>query len=102
MKFGVVLDVDGVLYKDFKPIDGAKESLKILKEKEIPFIFLTNSGGMTEKEKKEQYEKIFEEKFEESQVIMAHTPLKTLENLKNERILIIGASKIQNEKILTK
>lgn len=100
MNIGVVLDVDGVLYKDYKPIDGAKESLKLLKEKKIPFIFLTNSGGMTEKEKKEQYEKIFEQDFEERQVIMAHTPLKTLNHLKNERVLVIGASKIQNEKIL--
>jgi ribonucleotide monophosphatase NagD (HAD superfamily) len=91
MSFAVVLDVDGVLYKDFVPIPGAIETLKLLGEMKIPHIFLTNSTGQSEGYKRKQYEDVFNIKIEEKQVIMAHTPLRKLDSLKGKRILVIGA-----------
>jgi ribonucleotide monophosphatase NagD (HAD superfamily) len=43
---GFVLDVDGVLIQDGKIIDGTIEAFNILDEKNIPYIFLTNGGGV--------------------------------------------------------
>jgi HAD superfamily hydrolase (TIGR01450 family) len=95
--FGIVFDVDGVLYRDHHPIPGAEQVLKKLQEKQIPFIFLTNATGYMEKEKIKIYEKILNNKFEENQLILAHTPLKSLEDLKKHRTLVVGTEKKECE-----
>lgn len=43
-------DIDGVLVKGKFPLFGAKETLELLQRLKIPFIFLTNGGGLTEEE----------------------------------------------------
>lgn len=40
---GVLLDLDGVIYNDSKPITGADETVAWLKEQFIPFRFITNT-----------------------------------------------------------
>jgi len=74
----------------------------------IPHMFVTNSGGMTEAHKAEQLKKslgIYVRKFKrkkilltlskkyvkEDQVILSASPLKELDHLKNEKVLIVGA-----------
>eukprot|EP01080_Neovahlkampfia_damariscottae_P005556 gene5556-9374_t len=97
--FGVVFDIDGVLYKDYTPIPGALESLQKIKELKIPHILLTNSGGKTEEEKLEILHQIFETTFELEQLVLAHTPLKEIEN-KSGRTLVIGKEKKHDMKIM--
>ena len=46
-KLGFLLDMDGVIYRGSKPIEGASEFIKILQEREIPYVFLTNNSGYT-------------------------------------------------------
>ncbi|NJE05675.1 HAD family hydrolase [Thermococcus sp. M36] len=43
-KIGIIFDMDGVIYRGSKPIEGAKELIKFLKERNIPFAFLTNNS----------------------------------------------------------
>ncbi|QDA30581.1 HAD family hydrolase [Thermococcus indicus] len=43
-KIGLIFDMDGVLYRGNKPVDGARELIEFLKEAGIPFIFLTNNS----------------------------------------------------------
>ena len=43
---GVVCDIDGVLWRDHAPIDGAKEALKRLEDARVPVCFVTNGGGV--------------------------------------------------------
>jgi len=44
---GVIFDMDGVLYRGNRAIEGAKDVIEFLKAKSIPFIFLTNNSTKT-------------------------------------------------------
>ena len=46
---GVIFDMDGVLYRGSLPIDGAKDVIGFLREREIPFALLTNNSTRTPK-----------------------------------------------------
>lgn len=48
--FGVLLDIDGVLVRGRKPIPGAREALEMLRQSEVPTVFLTNGGCESEQE----------------------------------------------------
>ncbi len=40
---GLLIDIDGVIYNDTQPIPGSKETIAWLKEKGIPYRFITNT-----------------------------------------------------------
>ncbi|WP_456421219.1 HAD-IIA family hydrolase [Thermococcus sp.] len=44
---GVIFDMDGVLYRGNRAIEGAKDVIEFLKAKGIPFVFLTNNSTKT-------------------------------------------------------
>ncbi|WP_297467988.1 HAD-IIA family hydrolase [Thermococcus sp.] len=44
---GIIFDMDGVIYRGNRPIEGAREVVECLKKKEIPFLFLTNNSTKT-------------------------------------------------------
>lgn len=46
-KLGFLIDMDGVIYRGTKPIDGAPEFIQTLQSKNIPYLFLTNNSGYT-------------------------------------------------------
>ena len=48
---GVLCDIDGVLLRGRKVLAGATESIKVLYEKRIPVLFVTNQGLQCEEEK---------------------------------------------------
>lgn len=52
---GFALDMDGTVYIGKKPIPGAAEFVRGLKERKIPFVFLTNNSS---KGRAEYYEKL--------------------------------------------
>ena len=52
--FGVLLDIDGVLVRGRKPIPGAREALEMLRQSDVPTVFLTNGGCESEKEAAER------------------------------------------------
>ena len=52
--FGVLLDIDGVLVRGRNPIPGAREALEMLRQSEVPTVFLTNGGCELEKEAAER------------------------------------------------
>lgn len=46
MRFGgFMLDMDGTIYKGGQPIPGAREFISFLRERRIPFVFLTNNSS---------------------------------------------------------
>ncbi|KAL6932926.1 hypothetical protein ACO0R3_002016 [Hanseniaspora guilliermondii] len=51
---GFVFDIDGVLVQGSKAIPEARNALRFLNNNKIPFVFLTNSGGLLEREKTAQ------------------------------------------------
>ena len=42
----MVLDIDGVVKQGARAIPGAAQALGRLAERDIPFIFMTNGGGI--------------------------------------------------------
>ncbi|KAL7622948.1 hypothetical protein AAE478_006627 [Parahypoxylon ruwenzoriense] len=67
-------DIDGVLVKGTKPVQGARESIQLLRSLQIPFIFLTNGGGHTEKAHVARLGQRLELALDPGQFIQSHTP----------------------------
>lgn len=92
---GFVFDIDGVLLKGKKRIVEATETIKYLSKNKIPFILLTNGGGMTEKKRIDFINKTLQLEecpIHEDQLIQAHTPMRTLIP-HHKRVLICGGPK---------
>jgi NagD protein len=49
-KKGFLIDMDGVIYKGSEPIPGAVEFINGLREKGLPFLFLTNNSQRTSRD----------------------------------------------------
>ena len=87
----VVLDIDGVILRGGSLIEGATKSIQRLIDHEIPYVFVTNGGGMTEAKKAQDLTKKVGINVLESQVILSHTPFKGLKKeFGHSRVLVIG------------
>lgn len=98
--FGIVFDISGVLVNGKSVIPGAVESLKLLKEKQyillnsfycrVPYIFVTNGGGVLEAKKANSLSKLLDFPVTADQILLCHTPYKGLvEKYKDSRILVL-------------
>lgn len=67
-------DIDGVLLKSSEPIPGAREALELLKQHDIPFILLTNGGGLSEASRVANLSRHLGTAIKTSQFIQSHTP----------------------------
>ncbi|KAH8671061.1 HAD-like domain-containing protein [Xylariales sp. PMI_506] len=84
-------DIDGVLVKGKTPIPGARETIKMLQDSKIPFIFITNGGGLTEKAHVDRLGLRLELSLDEDQFIQSHTPFKDLvPQFQDRYILVLG------------
>lgn len=73
-------------------LPSTKKALERLKTQNIPFILLTNGGGVDEKTKARRLSSAIGTKIDEKQVILAHTPLRTM--LKKSPLIRDGMSLI--------
>ncbi|KAG8346484.1 putative Haloacid dehalogenase like hydrolase HAD hyrolase like [Trypanosoma vivax] len=88
---GVVLDVDGVVYRSKKLIEGSDTAIRRLMELRIPLLFMTNGGGVSEAAKAREYSELLGTVIEESQILLSHTPMQLLAPMyKNQNVLIVG------------
>ncbi|CAJ1438793.1 unnamed protein product [Effrenium voratum] len=88
---GVVLDIDGVVRRGGEPIQGAKEALWHLEKASVPYIFMTNGGGVTEAKKAQELSELLEVELDESRVILSHTPFRLqAERLRSRRVVLVG------------
>lgn len=102
----IVSDIDGVIIKGKDQIPGARQTLETLinpvefkdgSTHRLPFVFLTNGGGITEKAKIDQINKKMDLKknchLPEEDVILCHTVLRDpsiQRDLKDKFILVDG------------
>ncbi|KAM0809139.1 putative HAD-like domain-containing protein [Seiridium cardinale] len=87
-------DIDGVLVQGAKPIPGARETIKMLQDNNIPFIFLTNGGGLTEKDHVAKLGGRLNLTLDEKQFVQSHTPFYDLvPKYKDKTILVLGGHK---------
>ena len=50
MKKGFLIDMDGVIYRSSQLIPGAVDFIRMLRDWEIPFLFLTNNSQRTRRD----------------------------------------------------
>lgn len=87
-------DIDGVLVRSKDPLPGAIEAISTLQQLKIPFIFLTNGGGKTEKDHVALLAKRLELELSEDQFVQAHTPFRdVVPKLKHKNILVLGGTR---------
>lgn len=89
-----VFDIDGVLVKGKNPLPGAKETLELLQELDVPFIFLTNGGGLTEEAHVVRLGmRLDMHTLDSRQFIQSHTPYHDLVKLYADKpILVLGGA----------
>ncbi|KAH7912262.1 HAD hydrolase [Hygrophoropsis aurantiaca] len=89
-------DIDGVLIRGGEALPAAKEALSILEGNntlglKIPYILLTNGGGMSEVERCRKLSKQLGVRIDPAQYIQAHTVLKSVAHkYANAPVLVLG------------
>lgn len=84
-------DIDGVLLRGKEPIPGARETIQMLQDNNIPFIFLTNGGGKTEKDHAAQVGERLNLKLTPKNFVQSHSPFYDLvPKYQNETVLVLG------------
>ncbi|ORX48082.1 HAD-superfamily hydrolase [Piromyces finnis] len=90
-KPGIIFDIDGVLVKGKNVLPETLKTLKLLNTLHIPYMFLTNGGGKTEKKKAQELSQRFQVPIREEQVVLGHSPMRTIsDEIKNKLVLVIG------------
>ncbi|XP_077213023.1 mitochondrial hydrolase YKR070W-like [Tasmannia lanceolata] len=93
--FGIAFDIDGVILRGRTPIGGSPAALKRLYSDcgtlKIPFLFLTNGGGIPESKRAYELSKLLGVHILPLQVVQGHSPFKELVNrFENELIIAVG------------
>lgn len=94
---GVVLDIDGVVIQGKKVLEEGRRAVKKLVDaKQVPFLFLTNGGGVTERKKSIQLSEWLNTPIRESQVVLSHSPLRAFANeYENQVVLLVGPTSVK-------
>jgi len=93
---GFCFDIDGVLLRGKQVLPQALRAMSKLYTPDkstprVPLAFLTNGGGMTERRKASQLEQLLGVQVHADQVILSHTPYRSLAaKYANTPVLIIG------------
>lgn len=94
---GVVLDIDGVIYRSKKVIPGSDSAVKMMRKLKIPFVFMTNGGGLTEAEKAEELSTLLQCHINADEVVLAHSPMQLLAEHYRDANVLIGGSRRSEE-----
>lgn len=86
-----VFDIDGVLLRGKKEIPGAGNALRLLDSHHIPWILLTNGGGISEKARVEYISQELDIPISPHQIVQSHTPMKKYARDKTyHRVMVVG------------
>ncbi|KAF5467182.1 hypothetical protein F2P56_017035 [Juglans regia] len=93
--FGIAFDIDGVVLRGRVPIGGSPQALRRLYGEsgalKVPFIFLTNGGGIPESRRAIELSDLLGVYILPSQVVQGHSSFKTLlKRYENELIIATG------------
>lgn len=92
--FAFAFDIDGVLVCGQTALPRARAALQKLNEHSVPFILLTNGGGLTEAAHAERVGQRLGMCIDEEQFVQSHTPFKLhVDKYKGKNVLVLGGSK---------
>ncbi|KAJ2625111.1 hypothetical protein GGI26_000914 [Coemansia sp. RSA 1358] len=92
----VAFDIDGVLVRGKRALDEGRRALKMLNGdnvlgKRIPFVLLTNGGGVPEEEKAADISQMLGVEVCADQIVLAHSPMQKLAlEYANKHVLVVG------------
>lgn len=93
-------DIDGVLKKGSQALPFVTETVKLIRDKNIPFLLVTNSGGNLESVRAKLISKIVglendpKYEFKANEIMLCHTPMRLLaEKYKDKIVLVMGIDK---------
>ncbi|KAJ5327577.1 HAD-superfamily hydrolase subfamily IIA CECR5 [Penicillium brevicompactum] len=92
--FALAFDIDGVLMKGGQPIPEAVDAMKYINGEnpygvKVPYIFLTNGGGKTEKERCLDLSRQLDLDVDPGQFICGHTPMREMAE-RYGTVLVVG------------
>lgn len=88
-----VFDIDGVLVRGQKAIPQAHDALTMLDKANVPFILLTNGGGVSESARVEFLSKTLNFPLSPLQIVQSHTPMRYwAQTGKFKRVLVVGGA----------
>lgn len=89
--FAFSFDIDGVLHNSPHALPHAADTLRFLRDKKIPFILLTNSGGKSESTRVKMLEEELDVDLDISQFVQSHTPvLDYVPQHQDSCVLVVG------------
>lgn len=98
--FGLFVDIDGVIVRGNKLIEGSKEAFHELLtfdgEFVVPTIFLTNGGGALRSTKASQLSEYLGVNISADQVVLAHSPLRSMTSLHGKHTLVVGQGPLED------
>ena len=93
-RVGLALDIDGVFLRGSTVLDFAARTIKLIQGKNTPFIFITNGGGTTEREKAQQLSEKLDTEIHTSQILLSHSPYREhVDTYHRSRVLVVGSEK---------
>ncbi|KAG0198463.1 protein disulfide-isomerase precursor [Mortierella sp. GBA30] len=91
--FNVVFDIDGVLIKGKEVLPGTHAALGLLRSNNVPYVFLTNGGGLKEVDKAHQLSKRIGVHISPKQLILSHSPMRELvAKYEDKNVMIVGGN----------
>ncbi|KAJ2744637.1 hypothetical protein GGI20_002817 [Coemansia sp. BCRC 34301] len=96
LQTAVALDVDGVLVRGRHALDEGRRALQVLSghnrlQKRIPFVLLTNGGGVSEADKAADISRLLGVDVRAEQIVLAHSPMRALaRDYAQKHILVVG------------
>jgi HAD superfamily hydrolase (TIGR01456 family) len=89
---GFAFDVDGVLLRGGQALPGAKESLHKLRSLQIPFVVLTNNGGMTEEARAAELTERLDTDIIGDHVVLSHSAMaNAASQFAKDPVLVLGS-----------
>ncbi|CAB3409342.1 unnamed protein product [Caenorhabditis bovis] len=92
--FGIVLDIDGVLFRGRTLLPRVKEAFKLITDHHgnfiVPTVFLTNGTNSTQSEKAGQLSERLGFRIDPECMILAHSPLKMFTELHEKQVTAFG------------
>ncbi|KAJ2083195.1 hypothetical protein H4R24_001025 [Coemansia sp. RSA 988] len=92
----VAFDIDGVLVRGKRALEEGRRALRMLSgdnalSKRIPFVLMTNGGGVSEAAKAADISRMLDVEIDASQVVLSHSPMQALAaRYSNDHVLIVG------------
>ncbi|KAJ2685029.1 hypothetical protein IWW39_004540 [Coemansia spiralis] len=96
MSTAVALDIDGVLVRGKRALDEGRRALQMLSganrlRRRIPFVLLTNGGGVSEADKASSISRLLGVEIRPEQVVLAHSPMRALASTYSQKhVLVVG------------